>query len=282
VKVLVFGATGQLGAAIVREFETADRVVPLGHADLDISKASEVSSRVALEAPDLVVNCAAYNRVDDAEDHPVEALEVNAFAVRSLARAADALGAILVHYSTDFVFDGRATAPYSEEDRPNPQSVYAASKLAGEWFAADAARHYVVRVESLFGSVAGGTPAKGSVAGIVRSIVNGSEVKAFEDRTISPTHVIDAARATRQLVQRLPPSGVYHCVNSGACTWLQLAHEAAARLQVTPRIVPVRLADVALRASRPQYCVLSNRKLEAAGISMPPWQDALARYLAAV
>jgi dTDP-4-dehydrorhamnose reductase len=281
-KVLVLGATGQLGAAIVHEFATSDRVVAPAQADLDISKGAEVANRVAFEAPDLVVNCAAYNRVDDAEDNAVEALEVNAFAVRSLARAVEALGAILVHFSTDFVFDGRATAPYSEEDHPNPQSTYAASKLAGEWFAADAARHYVVRVESLFGRAVGGPPAKGSVAGIVGSLMNGSEVKAFEDRTISPTYVIDAARATRQLVQRLPPPGVYHCVNSGACTWLELAHEAAARLHVTPRIVPIRLADAALRASRPQYCALSNRKLEAAGIPMPPWQDALARYLASV
>jgi len=281
-KVLVFGATGQLGAAIVHEFAISDSVVALTHADLDITKGSEVASRVAFEAPDLVVNCAAYNRVDDAEDHPVEALEVNAFAVRSLARAVNALGAILVHFSTDFVFDGRTTAPYSEEDHPNPQSVYAASKLAGEWFAADPARHYVVRVESLFGSASGGPPAKGSLAGIIRSLMKGAEVRAFEDRTISPTYVVDAARAIRQLIQRLPPPGLYHCVNSGTCTWLELAHEAATRLQVTPRIVPVRLAEAALRASRPQYCALSNRKLEAAGIPMPPWQDALTRYLASV
>jgi dTDP-4-dehydrorhamnose reductase len=281
-KVLVLGATGQLGAAIASEFGTSDTVVAPRHSDLDVSKDSEVASRVAFEAPDLVVNCAAYNRVDDAEDNPVEALEVNAFAVRSLARAADALGATLIHYSTDFVFDGRGTAPYAEGDRPNPQSAYAASKLAGEWFAADASRHYVLRVESLFGSAASGPPAKGSIAGIVRSLMNGSEVKAFEDRTISPAYVIDVARATRQLVLRLPPPGVYHCVNSGACTWLELAHEAAARLHVTPRIVPVRLTDAALRASRPQYSVLSNRKLEAAGILMPPWQDALARYLASM
>src|SRR5204863_6627527 len=115
---------------------------------------------------------------------PVDALATNAFGVRALARAAHAHGATLVHYSTDFVFDGAASAPYAETDRPNPQSTYAASKLIGEWFALDAPRAYVLRVESLFGRAPGAGPEKGSAAGIMRALLAGGSPKVFADRTI--------------------------------------------------------------------------------------------------
>jgi dTDP-4-dehydrorhamnose reductase len=185
-----------------------------------------------------------------------------------------------VHYSSDFVFDGTATAPYTEEDRPNPRSVYAASKMLGEWFAADAPAAYILRVESLFGRAPHSGPVKGSVAAILEALGSGTTVKAFEDRTVTPTYVLDAARATRELFERRPPAGIYHCVNSGRCTWLELAREAARLLGVEARIEPVRLADVRLKAARPQYCALSNEKLRSIGIDMPTWREALERYLA--
>ena len=277
-RVAVVGAQGQLGAAVVREFRTGHDVAELSHADLDITDDAALREVMAREKPDAIVNCAAYNDVDGAEDHPVEALQVNAFAVRALARAATAANCVFVHYSTDFVFDGTATQPYAETDSPNPRSTYAASKLIGEWFAADAPHAYVLRVESLFGSVEGARPAKGSVASILKAIQSGAEAKVFEDRTISPTYVVDAAMATRQLIERRAPAGIYHCVNSGSCTWLQLARELARRLGVDAKLVPVRMADMKLRASRPMYCVLSNSKLSQLGIPMPSWQDAIRRY----
>ena len=165
-----------------------------------------VAAAMARARPDVIINCAAYNDVDGAEDHPVEALNANAFAVRALARAAADHGAALVHYSTDFVFDGTATEPYTETDPPNPKSTYAASKLLGEWFAADAPRAYVLRVESLFGRAAGGGPSKGSVASIVKTLLAGGEARVFEDRTVSATYIIDAAWATLQLVEGKAPA----------------------------------------------------------------------------
>ena len=196
-----------------------------------------------------------------------------------MARAARTHGATLVHYSTDFVFDGTASAPYTEADRPNPQSVYAASKLLGEWFACDAPRAYVLRVESLFGRAPGAGPAKGSVAGILNTLRAGGVPKVFEDRTISPSYLTDAARATRQLIESHAPPGLYHCVNSGQCTWLQFAQELARQLKIEARFEAVRMADVALRASRPQFCALSNEKLRSVGVEMPSWQSAVRRYL---
>ena len=278
-RIAVVGATGQLGAAVVHECSSRHDVAAFDRAALDITDPVKVTSEMKRVAPEVIINCAGYNKVDAAEDHPVEALRANAFAVRALARAARARGAALVHYSSDFVFDGTATAPYTEEDRPNPLSVYAASKMLGEWFAADAPAAYILRVESLFGRAPDGGPVKGSVAAILGALQSGATAKAIEDRTVTPTYVIDAARATRQLVERRPPAGIYHCVNSGRCTWLELAREAARLLGVEPRIEPVRHADLHLRAARPQYCALSNEKLRSIGIDMPSWRDALERYV---
>ena len=280
-RIAVVGAEGQLGAAVVKECRSAHEVVEFTHSGLDVTDDEAVRSVLAKAKPDAIVNCAAYNDVDGAEDHPVDALNLNAFAVRALARAAGACNAALVHYSTDFVFDGKASQPYTETDATNPRGAYAASKLMGEWFAADAPRAYVLRVESLFGSVKGARPAKGSVASILKAIQAGTEARVFEDRTISPTYVFDAAVATRQLIEQSAPAGVYHCVNSGSCTWLDLARELARRLGVGAKLVPVRMADMKLRAERPMYCVMSNAKLATLGITMPAWQDAVARYLTA-
>jgi dTDP-4-dehydrorhamnose reductase len=278
-KIAVAGAQGQLGAAVVHAFASGHDVIPLGHEDLDITDDRAVASAMERLRPDAIVNCAAYNDVDGAEDHPVEALNLNAFGVRALAGGAAAIGAVLVHYGSDFVFDGTASTPYTEEDPPNPRSVYAISKLLGEWFAADSPRRYVLRVESLFGHVQGGRPAKGSIAAIVKKMTAGDETVVFADRTVSPTYIVDAANATRYLIEHAPPIGLYHCVNSGHDTWQAVALEIARQLGVEPRLVPIRMADVPLRAQRPRYCALSNRKLVATGVVMPPWQDAIRRYL---
>jgi len=279
-RIAVVGAGGQLAAAVVHECATAHEIITFTRADLDVGDERAVAAAMARARPDVIVNGAAYNDVDGAEDHPVDALNSNAFSVRALARAARTHDATLVHYSSDFVFDGRASVPYVETDRPNPQSVYAASKLLGEWFACDAPRAYVLRVESLFGRAPGGGPSKGSVAGILKTLQAGGVPNVFEDRTVTPSYVIDAAWATRRLIESRAAPGLYHCVNSGQCTWLEFAHELARQLGVEPRFAAVRMADVVLRAARPQFCALSNEKLRAAGIEMPSWQDALRRHLA--
>jgi dTDP-4-dehydrorhamnose reductase len=278
-RVAVFGAQGALGSATLHGFQGHD-VFALDRAAVDITSYDAVARAVSRVGADVLINCAAYNAVDAAEDYPLEALAVNAFAVRTLARVARAHGAILVHYGSDFVFDGTSHRPYTEADPPNPRSVYAASKLLGDWFAGDAPKAYVLRVESLFGRSGDGRPEKGSVIEIVRRLRAGTSPRVFEDRTVTPTYVVDAVDATRELVERDAPAGLYHCVSSGQCTWLEFAREAARLLGVEPRIESVRMAEVTFRAPRPLYCALSNEKLAAAGIVMPTWQDALARYIA--
>ena len=279
-RVLVTGASGQLAGAIASVFGRDSDVTALTRAALDITDDAAVSAAVAAHRPDILVNCAAYNDVDGAEAEPVAALEVNAFAVRGLARAASAAGATLVHYSSDFVFDGTASRPYVEDDRPNPQGVYAASKLLGEWFALEAGRSIVLRVESLFGAPAGGSGRRGSLGALVAGIEAGREVPVFVDRTVSPSHVLDVAEATRALVASGSASGVYHCVNAGACSWHDIATEIARLLGKPANLRPITLETVSLRARRPRYSALECARLRAAGIAMPTWQDALARFLA--
>ena len=279
-RIAIAGAKGQLGAALVNECHGRhDAVTALDRSALDVRNGRAVADVMDRLRPDVVVNCTGYNTVDAAEDHPVDALALNAFAVRGLARAANAVGAALVHYSTDFVFDGVEPTPRTEADPPNPNSVYATSKLLGEWFAADVPRHYVLRVESLFGQVAGGPQPKGSVASIVEALIHGRVAKVLIDRVVSPTFIPDAAFATRELLERDAAPGLYHCVNSGNTTWLDFASEAARLLGVEPHFDVLRFADVQLPAARPQYCALSNAKLAAVGIQMPSWQDALGRYV---
>ena len=281
-RVLVPGAPGLLGAAIVREFAAAGwEVVPLGRAALDITDPRAVSQQIESARPDLVVNCVAYNDVDGAEKDAVTALQVNAVGVRSLADAARRANAVLVHYGTDFVFDGEHDRPYVEDDRPNPCSVYAVSKLLGEWFALEHPRSYVLRVESLFGEPGPEGSRAGSLKGLLARLRAGEPLPVFVDRTVSPGYTNDIAAATRALIDGQAPPGVYHCVNSGPTSWAEIAKEAARLLGVPIEITPITLESVALPARRPRYSALSNAKLAAAGFAMPTWQDALERHLRA-
>lgn len=281
-RVVVVGSKGQLGGAVVEEFAASHDVLAWDRAALDITDDRAVLEKIEQARPDALINCTGFNAVDAAEEQPVAALKVNAFAVRTMARGCATAGAAFVHYSSDFVFDGRIDRLLTEDDAPNPRSAYAISKLLGEWFTADAPRGYALRVESLFGTATSGGPNKGSVAAIINGLMAGRPVKVFADRTVTPTHVIDAARATRTLLETGAAPGIYHCVNSGSSTWLGFAEEAARLLGVEPQFEVVRFADVTLPAVRPQYCALSNQKLAAAGCTMPTWQNALERFVDSV
>ena len=247
-------------------------------AELDLADAAAVLETMTEYRPDVVLNCAAYNDVEAAEDAAPAALTGNALGVQALAQAASATGATLVHYGTDFVFDGTTDRPYVETDACRPLSTYGMSKLLGEWFALEAPGAYVLRVESLFG----GQPAKSSIDKILAAIRDGKPVRVFADRTVTPSFVDDVASATEQIINpkaSRPLPGIYHCVNSGVTTWLGIAEEIVRLLGRKAELIPVRSAEVNLKARRPVYCALSNEKLREVGIVMPSWQNALRRYV---
>lgn len=274
--VMILGAGGQLGAAMVDGLARHHEIVARTRAELDITNTDAVRADLTAVYPDVIVNCAAYTNVDGAEADPLTALATNAWAVRAVARVAAELDATLVHYSTDFVFDGTAAAPYTEADSPNPRSVYAMSKLLGEWFAREVPRHYVLRVESLFGG-----SMTSSVDRLLQGILNGTEVRAFSDRTVSPSYVDDVVIATRGLFEGRKPFGLYHCVNTGWTTWFELAQRlAVSAARPDARVTPFEMAVSGLRAPRPKFAALSNQKLTDHGVTMPTWEQALDRYVA--
>jgi dTDP-4-dehydrorhamnose reductase len=276
VRVLVTGAAGQLGRAMTARLRSEHDVTAWTRQDIDLTRHRDVREAIAELAPHAIVNCASFNQVDAAEDDQVTALDVNAMVVGTLARAAAALDAVLMHYSTDFVFAGTASTPYTETDMPEPRSAYAQSKLIGEWLAADAPKHYVIRVESLFG----GPHRRSSVDWIVDLVRAGRPAPVFVDRVVSPSFVADVADASAFILRSQPAAGVYHCVNSGHATWMAVGQEIASRLgRSNAALAPISVNDVPLRAPRPQFAALSNEKLAGAGYEMPPWQDAIGRYI---
>jgi dTDP-4-dehydrorhamnose reductase len=275
-RVVVTGAGGQLGQVLVRDFQKTHEVFGLTRESLDITDPVGVAERILKLRPTAILNCAAYNDVDGAEENPKAALAANAFGVSALADAAAASDAVFVHFGSDFVFDGKTSRPYTEKDPPNPLSVYGASKLLGEILATRAPRHYVLRLESVFG----GAGRSSSIGRMADAIAKGELVRAFADRTVSPSFVDDVSRATRRLVEKKAPFGLYHCVSTGFTNWMELAQELARLMGKPANIAPVASGKAGLKAPRPRFCALACDKLANAGIEMPDWRGALARYVA--
>jgi len=274
--VLITGASGQLGKAMTEQLVPRHEVVGLGRAELDVTNGAAALATITAICPDVIVNCSAYTNVDGAETDPGSALAANAWGVKTLARAAADINATLVHFSTDFVFDGSSDRPYREDDAPNPRGTYAVSKLLGEWFATEAPTWYVLRVESLFG----GPHRRSSVDRIVDLVRSGQPAPVFVDRVVSPSFVTDVADASAFILRTRPAAGLYHCVNSGYATWLTVGQEIVRRLgELDSALKPISVNDVKLRAERPQFAALDNAKLAKAGYKMPTWQDAIGRYL---
>ena len=275
---LITGSAGQLGRALgalapARGLTLDGRALDM----LDITDPAAVAAWVTGARPRAVVNCAAYTAVDACEEHEAEALAVNAAAVGHLASACNRVGALLVQVSTDYVFDGTATTPYREDHPVAPMSAYGRTKLAGEVAARAADRHLVVRTAWLYG--VGGT---NFVEAIRRQVATGAaELKVVADQTGSPTFCADLARALLDLVA-VEATGVVHAVNDGVTTWHGFATEIVHRLGSALPVRPVTTAEYPRPARRPPYSVLATDRLAAlVGHRLPPWQDALRRYLEA-
>jgi dTDP-4-dehydrorhamnose reductase len=284
-RVAVVGATGQLGSALVAALRAAGtaEVWPLGHADLECTQPRSVDAALARLRPDVVVNCAAFVRVDECEERPEEAFRVNALGALHVARGAARLGAGCVYISTDYVFDGRAREAYRETDRPGPINVYGASKLAGEYLVRQACpRWLIVRTASLFG----GTGARGKGGNFVTTILararRGEPLRVVSDVRMSPTYAPDAAHVLARLIAR-GATGLCHLANRGACTWYEFAQRILALAGISTAVEPVTAASYPMRARRPANSALNVERVEElAAVSLRPWQDALASYLAEV
>jgi dTDP-4-dehydrorhamnose reductase len=276
-RIVVTGGGGQLGKVLVRDLQKDHEVFGLTRESLDVADRAAVRERIAKLRPTIVLNAAAYNDVDGAEEDPKTAFATNAFGVGALADAAAAAGAVLIHFSSDFVFDGKATRPYTEKDLPNPLSLYGASKLLGDVLAPRAPKHFVLRLESVFG----GDGRTSSIGKMADMLAKGEPVKAFYDRTVTPSYVEDVTRVVQKLLEKPLPWGLYHCVSSGTTTWHELAMELARMMGSKTAVSSVSMEKAGLKAPRPRNCALSNNRLADLGIEVPDWRSALYRFVEA-
>jgi dTDP-4-dehydrorhamnose reductase len=278
-RVAVIGANGQLGADLVQVFADWD-LVPLMHADIEICDFVHTRDVLGRIKPDVVINTAAFVRVDDCEDEVSKAFWVNAFAVRNLAQVCADLECTLVHISTDYVFDGKKREPYTEEDLPNPINVYGASKLAGEHFVqAICEKHLIIRTSGLYGKA--GSSGKGGnfVETMIRLAEAGKPIRVVKDQILGPTYTRDLAQAIRDLVQG-GASGLYHVTNGGRCSWYEFAGTIFELLGMQPDVTPTMAADYMAKALRPAQSVLTHDRLLELGCSEPrTWREALRDYL---
>ncbi len=276
---LLIGASGQLGSYLREVFKDHD-LVPLAHADLEVTAPAQVKEAVRKYRPSLILNTAAYHRVDECEDHPERAFAVNAVAVRDLALAAKEISATLVHFSTDYVFDGRQRRPYREVDPPGPLSVYATSKLAGEYFVrAGLERYFVIRTCGLYGLEGSRSKGGNFVEAMLRLAEEGREIRVVGDQVLTPTSAKELARKVRQLVET-GQHGLYHMTNHGECSWYQFASAIFDLSGLRAHLSETTTAAYGARAPRPAYSVLDNANLRGLGLDdLRDWRDALKDYL---
>ncbi len=282
-KVLVFGGGGQLGVELCREFERRQWIVQrFDRQSLDITDAARVEEVIGSASPQIVVNSAAYNQVDIAEREPQAAYQVNALAVRNLALACRQSGAQLVHYSTDYVFDGTKGSPYVESDQPHPLGAYAVSKMAGELYAAAYLPNpLIIRTSGVFGPGGMFTPRGNFVELMLRLAQGDNPIRVVQDHFASPTYAPAMAARTADMVER-DLKGVFHLGGGEAISWYDYAKLIFELAGLKPALQPTDEREYRTAARRPKFSALSNSKLEAAGIaSMPPLRDAVSEYLAA-
>ncbi len=286
-RIALIGSNGQLGSDIVRAWPTSpfghggDQLVSLIHSDIEVTDPDNVRSVLSGVQPTLVINTAAFHRVDDCENEPDEAFRVNGLGTKILAEACRALGATLVHFSADYVFDGSAKTPYKETDRAWPVSAYGISKLAGEHFLRYTLpdEHIIVRSSGLYG-VAGASGKGGNfVETMLRQAREGREITVVDDQVTAPTYTLDLAETVLEIIAA-GGRGTYHVTNSGQCSWYEFAREIFALLGSEPQLSPISSAEYGTPAKRPAYSVLANAALAKLGIEQPrPWREALCDYL---
>jgi dTDP-4-dehydrorhamnose reductase len=281
-RVAVIGANGQLGNDVVAAFsENGDAVHALTHSEIEISDTESVKRAILQVQPELIVNTAAMHHVENCEREPEKAFAANALGPKNLAAVAREVGAVLMHVSTDYVFDGEKHSPYVEDDSPRPLNVYGITKVAGEHFVrCTTDRHFVIRTSGLYGK----SPcrAKGGLNFIelmLKLAKERGEVRVVEDEMVTPTSTAELARQIVKL-SRSDQYGLYHATAESSCSWYEFAREIFALTETPVRLKAAAPGEFPAKVARPKYSVLENRALKARGLNLfRQWQDGLQEYL---
>jgi dTDP-4-dehydrorhamnose reductase len=280
-RILLIGRTGQLGGDLLRNKGGHDVIAP-ERSELDITRKADVEAALARHRPELVINCAAFHNVPLCEEKPEEAFRVNCIAVRDLAAACAAARVRLITFSSDYVFGGDKRTPYAEDDRPQPLQVYGITRLAGEHAALAAAPQHaiVVRTCGLYGQSGARSKGGNFVDGRVADARAGKTIEMASEQVVAPTSTHDLSIAVLALAEHpgLRP-GIYHLVSEGQCSWYELTRAIVEILGLPAKVVPVDRGGMTGVMRRPLYSVLGNIKARQLGITLPPWREALERYL---
>jgi dTDP-4-dehydrorhamnose reductase len=280
VRILLIGYRGQLGSDLQKAF-AGEELVLTTQEQMRVEDAAQVDALIGQARPDLIINCAAFHRVDDCEDCAARAFEVNVLGVRNVALAAARVDAALVHFSTDYVFDRPRRTPYAETDLPCPKCLYGVSKLAGEFLLLSTwPKHFVLRVSGLYGYAGSREKGTNFVEMMIGLARQGKPIRVVDDQVLTPTSTMDVARAVR-ILAGTDCYGLYHLTNTGECSWHEFAQAIFEYADLRPDLTPVTSAAFPTRAKRPNYSVLDNRRLRDAGFTdLPDWHEALQQYIA--
>lgn len=271
-KILILGASGMLGVDLVKEFKNHE-ITAWGSQDIDITDWEEVNAKITSLKPEVVINAAAYTAVDDCEKNRDLAMKVNGEGPGNLAKVCGAINAVLVHYSTDYIFNGQEKDGYKENyDKISPLNVYGESKALGEKLIKEnCQKYYILRIAWLYGK-----NGKNFVETIIKLSKIKPELKVIDDQHGNPTYTVDVAKRTKEILEKIkPPFGVYHATNSGSCTWYEFTKEIFHLKNISTKVLPCSTDEYPRPAKRPVYSILLNTKLPL----MRPWQEALADYL---
>lgn len=289
--ILLTGITGQVGHTLRSRLAAIGNVVAVSRKQLDLRSADDIRTMVKTIQPDIIINPAAYTAVDLAESNPSLAHAINGTAPRILAEEAERCGALLIHYSTDYIFDGTSTVPYVETDTPNPLGVYGKSKLAGEFaIQATDAQHLILRTSWVYGNYG-----KNFMLTMLNLAADRESLQVVADQFGAPTSSACIAEATVEIIKRWDPQkvGTYHLTNAGQTSWhgfctkILSQYEALSSTLAWPmlkikasQVQALASSDYPTIAARPHYSVLNNQKLQTSfGIALPDWQIELERVL---
>ena len=278
-RIAITGANGQVGTNLTETLSNEHEIIPLTHKDLDITDLNKTKTTLNKIRPELVINTAAYHKTDECEENPEKSFLVNTIAVRNLALICKEIGASLIHFSTDYVFDGKKKEPYTEDDIPNPINVYGVSKLAGEIFIRNTLKeHYIIRPSGIFGK-AKKVGKKNFITRMLELTREKGKLKIVDDQIFSPTYAKDLAEKVAELI-KTNKYGTYHITNSGYCSWYELAKTAFELTGINVELKPVKSHEFPMKVRRPHFSVLENRNLKRIGLSpLRHWKEALKEYL---
>jgi len=274
-KVIILGGKGQLGKEFENFLKDKAEIYSFSHLELDVLNQELLIKKIQEIKPEVVINCSAYTKVDKAEEEKEECIKVNAIGAKNVSYASYKVGAKVIYFSTDYIFDGEKESPYTELDSPNPISTYGRSKLLGEKYTSKHNPNYLIlRISWLYG-----INGRNFIKTIIKKAKEEKELKIVSDQKGSPTYTLDVVKQTWELIKK-DKIGIYHSANQGETSWYEFAKKIIEKLKINVKISPIKTGEYPALAKRPKYSVLDNYLLKLEGINiMRDWETALNEFL---